>query len=253
MAYLGAKSEESRKTQRFLWEQAHELRARKLLVLARKTWDAPRKVRVAGFNNQFGALEIQKADLSGEYEIQVIQDSSKPKTLDEKLSSLTFLAQAGLVNAQDSQNRDWIFDTLNMNELNEADHLQYNKAQRDLELLKRGGTPQESPFEKWDIPLRIFAQYTLTEEFEQMSKPLQAHFLAYTQYVSEKMTLATGGLQPGASPVGMVPPGMPSMANPLSQVAGSTKVPGDQTKNVSPQSVEGAATREGNNFASAMQ
>src|SRR5208283_3283586 len=255
VAYLGAKAEESRKTQRFLWEQAHELRARKLLVLARKTWDVPRKVRIAGFNNQFGALEIQKADLTGEYELQVIQDSSRPKTLDEKINALTMLMQGGLVNTQDSQNRDWIFDTLGMNDLNEADHLQYSKSQRDLELLKQGGTPQESPFEKWDIPLRIFAQYTLTEEFEQLSKPLQAHFLAYTQYVSEKMTTSVGGMQPGATPPGIVPPGMPPIGkgnNPLSKIPGSTAVPGHPGQNVSPQSVEGAATQEGNNFASAM-
>jgi hypothetical protein len=47
--------------------------------MTRKIWDEPRKAKVAGFNNRFGMQELSGADLQGDYGIDVLKDSSKPK------------------------------------------------------------------------------------------------------------------------------------------------------------------------------
>lgn len=258
LAYLGAKAEETRKTQRYLWEQAHELRARKILKMAKKVWDEPRKIQTAGFNNRYGAQELEGADLQGDYQLQVIQDSSRPKTMTEKLEALGMLTQGGYVNPTDRATKEYVLDTLGMTELDEADHLMYVKAERDLQKLIQGIQPMESPFEKWDIPLELIANYTLTEEFEGLPDQSRNGILMYAQYLSEKLTLAKTGMPPGVVPL-MAPPGPPNNpaadaakaqatkggpgGQPASHVMG--QVPGSQ---VSSEQVQGAALREGANI-----
>lgn len=204
-AYMGAKAEETRKTQRYLWEQAHEIRARKLVKMARKVWTEPRKIQAAGFNNRYGAIELDAADIpDGGYELNVIQDSSKPKTQTEKLQVLQLAQQGGYINPQDSQTREYVLDTLGLQDLDPSDALQYDKADRDLEKLKQGIQPMESPFEKWDIPLKVLADYTLTEEFEELPARTRNGILMYAQYLSEKLQVAKG------APIGAQPPGPPA-------------------------------------------
>jgi hypothetical protein len=58
LAYLGSKAEESRKPTRYLYEQAHELRARKILAMAKKIWTTPRKVQTAGFRQQASTISL---------------------------------------------------------------------------------------------------------------------------------------------------------------------------------------------------
>jgi hypothetical protein len=253
LAYLGSKAEETRKTQRYLWEQAHEERAKKLVPMARKVWTEPRKAQVRGFNNAYGMVELDMADLDGEYQIQVIQDSSKPKTQTEKLQVLQLAQQGGYINPQDPQTRDWVLDTLGLNDLDPSDHYQFAKAERDLDKLKRGIQPMESPFEKWDIPLKVCAEYTLTEEFEEMPDNIRNGILMYTQYLSEKLQVANGAqLGVPAPPPGMLPAGPPAPGGaspdaPKGGVGGQTpshvlsQVPGAQ---VSTGQTEGAAIRE---------
>jgi hypothetical protein len=263
-AYMGAKAEESRKTQRFLFEQASEIRSRKLVKMARKVWTEPRKVQVSGFNNRWGAIQLEAADIpNGGYEMNVIQDSSRPKTLTEKLQALEMAQQGGYINPQDSQVREYVLDNLGLQELDPADHLQYMKADRDLEKLKQGIQPMESPFEKWDIPLRVIAEYTLTEEFEDMPENIRHGILMYGQYLSEKLQVAQGaqigamppppGPGPGAPPPGGPHGGPPIHGLPPSQLArrGGVggqpashvlgQVPGAQVSN---DQVQGAAIRE---------
>lgn len=242
LAYLGSKAEETRKTQRFLWEASHELRARKILKMARKVWTEPRKIQTAGFNNRYGSIELDIADLDGGFEIKVIQDSSRPKTLTEKLQALQMLQEGGYVNPQDASTREYVIDTLGMNDVDMGDHLQFAKAERDLEKLRQGIQPMESPFEKWNIPLKIFADYTLTEEFEELPINIRNGILMYTQYLSEKLT-AVQGPPPGMLP----PPGAQQQqggigGQPAHHVLG--QVPGAQ---VSTPQVEGAALREAAN------
>jgi hypothetical protein len=130
------------------------------------------------------------------------------------------------------------------------------KAERDLDKLKRGIQPMESPFEKWDIPLKVCAEYTLTEEFEEMPDNIRNGILMYTQYLSEKLQVANGAqLGVPAPPPGMLPAGPPAPggAPPDASkggVGGQTpshvlsQVPGSQ---VSAGQVEGAAIREAAN------
>lgn len=274
LAYLGAKAEETRKTQRYLWEQAHELRARKVLKMARKVWTEPRKIQTAGFNNRFGAQEIDVADLDGGFELNVIQDSSRPKTMVEKMEALQMLQQGGYVNPTDSGTREYVIDTLGMNDLDLGDHLQYEKAERDLQKLISGIQPMESPFEKWDIPLQMFANYTLTEEFEAQPPNIRQGILMYAQYISEKLSAATapplmpggpppppngpgapaadghppGAVAPGHRPPGALPPSEAAKkggigGQPAPHVLG--QVPGLQ---VTPMQVQGAAMREAANI-----
>ncbi len=251
LAYLGAKAEETRKTQRYLWEQAHELRARKILKMAIKAWDEPRKIQTAGFNNRFGATEIDRSDLQGGYQLNVIQDSSRPKTLSEKMEAYQMLAQGGLLNPQDSSSREYVLDSLGMTDLDLSDHLMYAKAERDLQKLIAGIQPMESPFEKWDISLKIFADYTLTEEFEALPDQQRNGILMYAQYVSEKLTIAKGGAAPGSAPPMPPAPGLPPHPDPSKGGIGAQspshilgQVPGSQ---VSPQQVQVASIREGAN------
>jgi len=215
-AFMSAKAEETRQTMRYLWEQAHELRARKIVKMARKVWTEPRKIQTAGYNNRFGATELQAADLDGGYELEVVQDSSKPKTMTEKLQVLQMAQAGGYVNPQDPGTRDYVLTTLGLNDVDPADHLQYEKAERDLEKLKQGIQPMESPFEKWDIPLKVIATYTLTEEFEALDEATRNGILMYAQYLSEKLQVAQG------APIGTPP--LPPPAGPQ-PVAGASHPP----------------------------
>lgn len=251
LAYLGSKAEESRKPTRYLWEQAHELRARKLLQMAMKVWTSSRKVQTAGFNNTFGAQEISRADLQGDYQLSVIQDSSRPKTLTEKMEVFQELAGQGMVDKTDPSIRAYITDTLGIQDLDLTDNLQYSKAERDLETCKQGQKPQSNPYTNWQIHFKVFSDYTLTEEYEGLSPQLQTGILAYTQWLQEMM-------QPPPQPPGMPAPPPPHPGGlqkqmtqqqvkkggvggePASHVLGQT--PGQQ---VSPQMVQHAAETEG--------
>jgi hypothetical protein len=250
LAYLGSKAEETRKTQRYLWEQQHELRAKLLIPMARKVWTEPRKAQVRGFNNRFGMMELDMADLDGEFEIEVIQDSSRPKTLTEKLQAIQMGQQSGLIDPTDAQAREYTLNLLGLDEMDEKNHLQFDKADRDLEKLKQGIQPMESPFQDWRIPLVVVANFTFTEEFEGMPDNLRNGILMWGQYLSQKLSVAQGapiGLPPPPPPPG---PGGPAEEAKKGGVGGQSpshvlgQVPGSQ---VSAGQVQGAAIREAAN------
>jgi hypothetical protein len=255
LAFASAKAEETRKTQRYLWEQGHELRARKILKMAKRVWSEPRKLQTAGFNNKYGAQLIQSSDLEGEYELEVIQDSSRPKTQTEKMETFQLLLQGGMLNPQDPGNREYITDTLGVSDLNLTDHLQYVKAERDLELVKTGAKPQDNPFMNYGIHLQTFADYIQTEEYEELAPQSQQGILMYATWL-QQMNLPPAP-PPGAPPAGPVPPGHPATGpeHPMSkamaakggvggQPAGHVlgQVPG---QSVSPQMASRAAEIEG--------
>ena len=242
IAYLGAKQEENIQTQRFLWEHSHTLRKELLLIMATKIWDQPRKTKVAGFNGRFGMQQLSGEDLTGDFGIDVLKDSSRPKTEQEKLQALQVAVQGGVVNPQDSLIRDFIMNALGLNELNPADHHDYVKADRDLEKLKAGIQPFESPFQKWDIYLKTIADYTKTEEFEELPPQLQQSMLLYAQYLSDKMAAITQGVPPDPRAAMQA-----QMAGALG--AGSSNPLGAPPGAAQPGQVESAATNQGNNIA----
>ena len=251
-AYMGAKAEESRKTQRYLWEQAHEIRARKLVKMARKVWTEPRKIQTAGFNNRYGAQQLNAADIpNGGYELNVIQDSSRPKTQTEKLQVLQLAQQGGYINPQDAQIREYVLDNLGLSDLDPSDHLDFMAADYALEQLKQGLQPALSPFTKWPIVLHIIADYTKTEEFRSMQELQQNGILMYAQWLSEMSQVAQG------APLGMPVPGAPppegAQGLPPSELAKKGGVGGQPASHVlgqvpgaevSSQQVQGAAIRE---------
>lgn len=250
LAFAGSKQDESRKTQRYLWELSHEIRAKKLLELAKIAWDEPRKVKAAGFNNKIGLMALDRADLVGEYSVNVVEDSSQPKTPTEKSQTVSMLIQGGLVDPRNPDVREYILDSLGETELDLIDHLSYVKAERDLETLKQGVGPMETPFMHWDIELNVISEYTLTEEFEDLDQNIRAHILLWCQYCQMKLAPPPVPFPgPGAQPPGKPAPKAPHPAG--KALAGPTPgnvmhgVPGQQ---FSPQQVEAAANSEADQF-----
>lgn len=185
LAFASAKAEETRKTNRYLWEQAHELRTRKMVKMIKRAWSEPRKIQTAGFNNKYGAQLIEAADLEGEYELEVVQDSSRPKTQTEKMETYQLLLSGGMISPQDPGNREYVTDTLGVSDLNLTDHLQYVKAERDLQLVKSGMKPQDNPFMNYGIHLQTFADYIQTEEYEELDPQLQQGILMYCTWLQQ--------------------------------------------------------------------
>lgn len=189
-ALLAAKQDEAVNTQRALWEKGHEIRYNKVLKMAAKWWDAPRKARVAGFNGKFGMMELKGDDLKGQYEIMAEADSSRPMTLSEKQQAFGMAAQGGLVDLTDPQTRDYVLNMLRLDNCNLADDLQFRKAERDLETIKQGQMPKPSPFQNPAIALKIFSNFTLTEEFEALPPQIQQGVIVYAQMASQLMQQA---------------------------------------------------------------
>lgn len=200
LAFASAKTDEQRKTQRYLWEQSHTLRARKLLKMAKKVWTEPRKIQTAGFNNRLGAQLLAAADLQGDYEIEVVPDSSRPRTLTEKLEVFQTLQEAGMVDQADPGTRVYITDTLGVQDFDLADNLDYAKAERDLEKCKDGEKPQSNPYSNWQIQFKVFSQYTKTEEYEDLDPQAQSGILGYTAWLQEMANPPMQAMPTGAPP-----------------------------------------------------
>jgi len=250
LAYLGAKADEQLDTQRYLWETAHQLRYQKCLILARDFWDEPRRIKVAGYNGMFGMKQLMNKDLRGDYSMDFVPDSSRPRSPEEKAQALGMLLQSGLVDPTDSATREYILNEVNLERLDLTDHLQYQKAERDLETLRSGGAaPALNPFLRPDIFFRIFSDFTLTEEFESLSPELQQAILAQAQQFQAMMQQqqpAPGGRQQLAGQIAQAMQGQQQgqePPNPLAGVAGITQ-PAELT--------EQAATNQGEQVAAAL-
>jgi len=182
LAYLGAKADEQISTQRFLWETAHALRYRKALCLARKNWTEERKVKVAGFNGRWGMKQLFGRDLEGEYILEIQPNSSRPKTLAEKEQAFQLLLEGGMIDPTDSQTREYVISQLaNLDDVNLTNHLQYLKAERDLDTVLEGQMPIPNPNVDVQIQLKIFIDFTLTEEFEGIAPQAQQMIMLYVQ------------------------------------------------------------------------
>lgn len=260
VAYLGAKAAEQITTQRFLWETAHALRYKKLLCIAKKFWDEERKVRVAGHNGKLLYQSLMGEDLRGNYDADYVRDSSRPKTLEEKLQAIELLFSAGLINPADPATRQYIMDMLNLEGLNLADELQYRKAARDLEKLKRGEMPTPSPYQKWDVFLKSVADFTLTEDFEELDEITQTFILAYGEYLNQMVSQVQMEMQQQqqAQMVGEALAGAMGKGKGVAASGGAGKGKKDDLSGVpgadiAPQRSESAAVSQGDKFASQFQ
>jgi len=254
LAYLGSKASEQLNTQRFLWESAHCLRYKKVLALAKFVWDDERQVKVAGPNGKFLFEAFNGESLRGDYEIDFVPNSSIPKTLDDKMQMLQTFIEAGLVDLTDPTVRQYIYDLANMEGVNLASELQFRKAERDLDLVKRGEMPHESPYQDWTIELKTVANFTLTEEFEALDPMLQSFVLAFAEYCNQKVTQIAQ--QQAMQSMMMANAGKPQQPPPGKKGSGKAgqdpnnqalaKVPGVTG---SPQAAEGAASSQADQFA----
>lgn len=241
IAYLGQKQEENIQTQRYLWESAHTLRKELLLIMATKIWDSPRKAKVAGFNGKFGMQMLSGQDLSGDFSIEVVKGSSQPKTAQEKLQALQMGLQGGMWNPQDPKVRDFISSTMGLTDLEMTDHLNYVKADRDLEKLKQGIQPFEVPSQKWDVYLKNLGDFFLTEAFEEMSPEIQQSMQLYFQYVSDKLAAVTQGTPPD--------PGLQQRQMAAALAGGNQNPLGAAPGAAQPAQIEKAAASQGNSLA----
>jgi hypothetical protein len=260
VAYLGAKASEQLSTQRYLWESAHCLRYRKCLALAKLYWDEERSVKIAGPNGRYLFESFTGESLRGDYEIEYVKNSSIPKTLDEKLEMIESMIAGGMVDITDPSTRQYIYSLVNLDGLNLANELQYRKAERDLDAIKRGEMPHESPYQDWSIEFKIVSLFTLTEEFEALDPTLQAYVLAFCEYCNQHVValqqqqmmqqLAMSGMgAPGGAggPIQFRNRGKSSSDDPNNRQL--AKVPGVTG---APQAAESAAASQGSDFASQM-
>lgn len=203
IAYLGAKAAEQISTQRFLWETAAQLRYEKCLVLARKNWTEERKVKVAGFNGRWGMQTILGDQLDADYLIEIKPDSSRPQTLEEKEQMFQMLLEGGLVDPTDATTREYIVDLANLDNVNLVNHLQYMKAERDLDNLIAGNIPPINPNIDIGIFLKVFTQFTLTEEFEGLQQDAQQRVsmaIQLGQQQQQQQMLAQAAAMAAAAP-----------------------------------------------------
>jgi hypothetical protein len=195
LAYLGAKAAEQISTQRILWETAHALRHKKCLRLAKKNWTEPRMVKVAGFNGRWGMKQILGSDLEGDYTNTIVEGSSRPKTLDEKAQQFATLLQGGLIDPLDPATREYVLDEVNLDRVNLADHLQYAKAERDLDKIIAGEPPVLTPYMKLPIFYLVFGNFTLTEDFEELDPQSQARVMQALAMIQQQMQVAAAAAQ----------------------------------------------------------
>src|ERR1043166_7998178 len=103
--------------------------------------------------------------------------------------------------------------------------------------------PFESPFQKWDIWVKVLGMYTLTEQFEELDPAIQHGILMYCQYCSDKLAAVTQGVPPDPMAANRALAAAihgGGDQNPLSGVPGQTQQPGN---------VEAAVQNQGNAFA----
>lgn len=254
IAYLGAKAAEQISTQRFLWETAHQLRYEKCLILARKNWTDDRKVKVAGFNGKWGMQTLMGKDLEGEYLVEIEPDSSRPQSLAEKEQSFQMLVEGGLVDITDSETREYVIDLMNLDNVNLVGHLQYLKAERDLDAVIAGNIPPVNPYIDIGIYFKIFTSFTLTEEFEGLPQDGQERVLMACEMISQAQAAQQAQMMAAMMPPPGVPPANQKLAGAMQKKngqkgpsAGLNGVPGGNT---TPEQSSEAALGEGQNLAS---
>jgi hypothetical protein len=189
IAYLGAKAAEQISTQRSLWESAAQLRYEKVILLAKKNWTEERKVKVAGFNGRWGMQTIMGEQLDADYLVEIKPDSSRPQTLEEKEQKFAALLEGGMIDPTDATTREYVIDLSNLDNVNLIDHLQYMKAERDLDSVIAGNMPMVNPFVNIQIFFKIFSAFTFTEEFEELDPEAQQRVMMACQMMQQELAM----------------------------------------------------------------
>lgn len=232
IAYLGAKAAEQISTQRFLWETAATLRYEKCLILARKNWTEERKVKVAGFNGRWGMQTVLGEQLDADYLIEIRPNSSRPQSLDEKEQAFQMLLEGGLVDPTDPATREYIIDQANLDNVNLVDHLQYKKAERDLDNLIAGNIPPINPNINILIFLKVFSAFTLTEEFEGLQPDAQERVQMAIQLGQQQLAAQAAAQQAAAmAQAAATQPGKGGAPTPGGKLAAAMKNKGQQKGN----------------------
>lgn len=244
LAYLGAKADEQLNTPRFLYELGHQLRYEKCLGLARRFWDEPRLAKVAGPNGKYLVQQFAREDLEGNYDIEVVPGTSRPRTLQDKQAAFAGLLQAGMVDPKDPTVRDYVADMANLERVNLVDHLQYLAAERALERAKQGFAPPANPFYSAEVFFRVFSDFTLREEFETLPPAGQQAIAMAALHWQAQMASAPAPMKPPQEKIDFknLPPAgqeqmaaqagihlaaaMAAPANPLQAVPGANSTPG---------------------------
>lgn len=256
IAYLGAKAAEQISTQRFLWETGLQLRYEKCLILAKKNWTEERKVKVAGFNGRYAMESLMGNDLEGDYILEIRPDSSRPQSLEEKEQQFQMLVQGGMVDPTDPTTREYVIDQVNLDNVNLTDHLQYLKAERDLQSIRRGQMPAINPNIKVPIFFKVFSDFTLTEEFEADPPEAQQAIMAACQMMQQEMAMQAEQAMMAQAAAAGPPPGaklgdaMKKKNDPSKPGSGLNGVPG---ANSTPEQSSEAAVGEGAHVAAQLQ
>lgn len=259
LAYLGAKADEQISTQRFLWETAAGLRYEKCLILAKRNWTEERKVKVAGFNGRYGMESLWGKDLDAQFIVEIQPDSTRPMSLTEKQQAFQLLLEGGMVDPTDPATREYIIDLANLNGVNLIGHLQYMKADRDLQSVIAGNIPPLNPYIDLNVFLKVFSTYTLTEEFEALDQDAQTRVLMATQMISQQQAAQQAQMMAQAAMMGAGPGGPPG---PGEKLAGAMRGKGEKKpgsglngvpgKTTSPEQASQAAMAEGSSMAAQM-
>jgi len=259
LAYLGAKADEQISTQRFLWETAAGLRYEKTLILAKRNWTDERKVKVAGFNGRYGMDSLWGKDLEGDYIVEIQPDSSRPMSMTDKEQAFQLLLEGGMVDPTDSATREFIIDMANLDGVNLVSHLQYMKAERDLETVIQGSIPPLNPYIDLQVFMKIFSSYTLTEEFEALAPDAQQRVLMATQMISQQLQAQQAAQMAAAAAMAAPPGAQPGPGGKLAaamkkkqqnkQSSGLDGVPGNS---MTPQQAGDDATKEAGQVAAAL-
>jgi hypothetical protein len=209
LAYLGAKADEQISTQRFLWETAAGLRYEKCLILAKSNWTEERKVKVAGFNGRYGMQSLWGKDLDAQFVVEIQPDSTRPMSLSDKQQAFQMLLEGMLVDPADPSTREYIIDMANLNGVNLISHLQYMKADRDLQAVIAGNIPPLNPNIDIQVFAKVFHSYTLTEEFEALPPDAQARVQMADQMISEQEAAQQAAMMQRAALMGAGPGAQP--------------------------------------------
>jgi hypothetical protein len=254
LAYLGAKADEQISTQRFLWETAAGIRYEKTLILAKRNWTDERKVKVAGFNGRYGMESLWGQDLEGSYIVEIQPDSSRPMTQTDKEQAFQLLLEGGMVDPTDPATREFIIDMANLNGVNLVGHLQYMKADRDLQAVIAGQMPMVNPNIDIQIFSKVFANYTLTEDFEALAPDAQQRVMFISQELNQQVAAQQAAMMAQAAMAGAQPGPGQKMAGAMKKKnekpgSGLNGVPG---KTQSPETTGQEALSEATQVASAL-
>jgi hypothetical protein len=142
----------------------------------------------------------------------------------------------------------------NLNGVNLVGHLQYMKADRDLQAVIAGQMPMVNPNIDIQIFSKVFANYTLTEDFEALAPDAQQRVMFISQELNQQVAAQQAAMMAQAAMAGAQPGPGQKMAGAMKKKnekpgSGLNGVPG---KTQSPETTGQEALSEATQVASAL-